>query len=327
MRIDSELIVLKEIPRAIAVSPSGDRVYLANPGVEGSLRSLRRPRGTVTVVDPYARSEVAHILVGRSPFSIAVDPDGERIYVANLRSNDVSIVDVRAAAETSRVKVGKQPRALACSEGRLYVANAHAGTMSVVDTDTQRVLDTVRTGRQPTSVVVSPSGDRVYVGTNDATVSVIDTRTLGTVATIEVGHHPVGIALNSSGMRLYVANRISQSITVIDTAGLKAIRTIQLSTLSRRQGVGFFAMALGEPVMSQPMAVGVSGDGTRLLVAFWEAGTLAVLDARSGSRVSETQLDDGKYSIGPIEIAADWPNRRLYVSCADHALVTVRDEP
>ncbi|MCX5096678.1 hypothetical protein OOK36_49815 [Streptomyces sp. NBC_00365] len=42
--------------------------------------------------------------------------------------------------------------------------------------------------------------------------------------------------------------------------------------------------------------------------------------------MSETQLDDAKYGIGPIGIAADWPNRRLYVACADHALVTVRDE-
>ncbi|MGW1783170.1 YncE family protein [Streptomyces sp. NPDC002143] len=319
-------MILKEAPRAVAVSPSGDRVYLANPGIAGSLRRLRRPRGTVTVVDPHARSEIACILVGRNPSGIAVDPNGERIYVANFGSNDVSIVDVRAAAETSRVKVGKQPTALACSGDRLYVANAHDGTMSVVDADAQRVLDTVRTGRRPRSLVASPSGDRVYVCNNDATVSAIDTRTLGTVATIEVGHNPVDTALDPSGTRLYVANRLSQSITVIDTTVLEAIRTIRLSTLSNRPGVGLFGVAFGDPVLPEPYAVGVSGDGRRLLVAFWEAGTLAVLDARSGSRVSETQLDNAKYSIGPIGIAADRPNRRLYVSCADHALVTVRDE-
>ncbi|WP_246278258.1 YncE family protein [Phytohabitans rumicis] len=281
----------------------------------------------MTVVDPYARTEVARILVGRTPSGIAVDPDGERIYVANFSSNDVSIVDVRVAAETSRVKVGKQPWALACSGDRLYVANAHTDTMSVVDTDAQRVLDTVRTGRRPTSLVASPSGDCVYVCNNaDATVSAIDARTLGTVATIEVGRNPVDMALDPSGTRLYVANRRSQSITVVDTTALEAIQTVQLSTLSNRPGVGLFGVAFADPVLPEPLAVGVSGDGARLLVAFWDAGTLAVLDARGGSRVSETQLDDAKYGIGPIEIAADWPNRRLYVSCADHALVTVRDE-
>lgn len=327
MRIDSQLTALKEPPRAIAVSPSGDRVHLANPDVDGSWRSLRRPRGTVTVVDPRTRAEVASILVGRNPSGIAADPDGERIYVTNARSHNVSVVDVRAAAETSRVKVGKQSWALICSGGRLYVSNAHSDTISVLDTDTQRVLDTVRTGRRPWSLVASPSGDRVYVCTNDATVSVIDTRTLDTIAIIEVGRNPVDAVLDPSGTRLYVANRLSQSITVIDTTVLEAIRTIQLSTLSDRPGFGLFGVAYGEPVPPQPMAVGVSRDGTRLLVAFWEAGTLAVLDARSGSGVSETRLDDAKYSIGPIAIAADRPNRRLYVSCADHALVTVHDEP
>lgn len=326
MRIGSELIKLKEIPRAVAVSPSGDRVYLVNPNTAGTLRNLRRPCGTVTVVDPHARSEVGRILVGWKPMGIAVDPDGERLYVANEGSNDVSIVDVRTAAETSRVKVGKGPWAMACSGDRLYVVNARNKTMSVVDTDARQVLDTVRTGGRPWSVVASPSGDRVYVSTNDSTVSAIDTRTLDTVATIEVGHHPVETSLNPSGTRLYAANRISQSITVIDTTELKAIRNIQLSTLSQRQGIGFFAMSQGEPVMPQPYAVGVSADGKRLLVAFWEAGTLAVLNAADGSRVSETQLDDAEYSIGPMKIATDWPNRRLYVSCTDHALVTVHDK-
>jgi YVTN family beta-propeller protein len=122
----------------------------------------------VTVVDPHARSEVARILVGRNPSGIAVDPDGERIYVANSGSNDVSIVDVRAAAETSRVKVGKQPWASACSGDRLYVANAHADTMSVVDTDAQRVLDTVRTGRRPTSLFgLGQDSALGFVGTAD----------------------------------------------------------------------------------------------------------------------------------------------------------------
>jgi YVTN family beta-propeller protein len=140
--------------------------------------------------------------------------------------------------------------------------------MSVVDTDAQRVLDTVRTGRRPTSLVASPSGDRVYVCNNDATVSAIDTRTVGTVATIEVGRNPVDTALDPSGPRLYVANRLSQSITVIDTTVLKAIQTIQLSTLSHRPGVGLFGVAFGDPVLPEPLAVGMSGEGTRLLVAF-----------------------------------------------------------
>ncbi|MEU9731856.1 hypothetical protein [Streptomyces sp. NPDC048002] len=138
--------------------------------------------------------------------------------------------------------------------------------------------------------------------------------------------YPIHAALDPSGTRLYIANRTAQSITVIDTTVFEEVQTIRLSTLSHRRGVGLFAVIHGEAVQPDPLAVGVSGDGRRLLVALWEAGTLAVLDAHSGSRISETQLDHVEHSMGPIAIATDWPNQRLYVSCADHALVTVRDE-
>lgn len=116
------------------------------------------------------------------------------------------------------------------------------------------------------------------------------------------------MALDSEGRWLYVANLWAQSISVVDTVIFDTARTIRLSTLSRRLGVGLFR----DPVSPQPQAVGVSADGSRLLVAFWEAGTLAVLDATSGARLSETQLDDAKYSIGPQRIIADWPHQRLY---------------
>jgi YVTN family beta-propeller protein len=171
--------------------------------------------------------------------------------------------------------------------------------------------------------VGSWSGDRVYVlNKGDETVSAIDTRTRSVVASVAVGHAPVDMALDPSGIRLYVANQVSQSLTVIDTARLEPVATIQLTTLSRRTGVGLFR----DPVSPQPWAVGVSRDGKRLLVAFWEAGTLALFDAHTGAHLAETQLDNARYSIGPNAIAADWSHGRLYVSCADHALVTVHDD-
>ncbi|MFJ5265728.1 YncE family protein [Streptomyces sp. NPDC088387] len=49
------------------------------------------------------------------------------------------------------------------------------------------------------------------------------------MATIEVGRQPVDSALDPSGNRLHVANRQSQSITVVDTAALRATGTIRLS--------------------------------------------------------------------------------------------------
>jgi YVTN family beta-propeller protein len=47
-------------------------------------------------------------------------------------------------------------------------------------------------------------------------------------ARISVGHNPRGLALSADGQRLYVANRLDDSISVIDTKSDKVVSTIDL---------------------------------------------------------------------------------------------------
>jgi YVTN family beta-propeller protein len=48
--------------------------------------------------------------VGRAPDWVTLTPDGKRAYVANAASNSVSVVDVKAMKEITRIPVGEVPK-------------------------------------------------------------------------------------------------------------------------------------------------------------------------------------------------------------------------
>ena len=102
----------------------------------------------------------------------------------------------------------------------------------------------------PFGVAIAPDDLRVYLtasGTNE--VAVLDLKRLVTaarapnrdalandlsvsaryvMARIPVGRNPRGIALSSNGAQLFVANRLDDTVSVIDTATNKIARTIEL---------------------------------------------------------------------------------------------------
>jgi YVTN family beta-propeller protein len=84
-----------------------------------------------------------------------------------------------------------------------------AGSQSVTAIDVTRLLRTVRTRRQAFENDLSASADYV-------------------TARIPVGHNPRGVAFSPDGKRLYVANRLDDSISVIDTASEKVVATVDL---------------------------------------------------------------------------------------------------
>jgi YVTN family beta-propeller protein len=145
---------------------------------------------------PVSSGEVTTIAGGTSPTDVAIRADGKIAFITNSGSNDVSVVDVDARKELTRVPAGKRPV-------HIYQAPA-VGTMAVK-----------HEGHGGTE-----TGGYVLALNDDGdSVTVIDPVTFAVKATVAVGkgHHKCAF----STTKAYVTNITSGDVSVIDLTAIK----------------------------------------------------------------------------------------------------------
>lgn len=105
-------------------------------------------------------SPVKQLGVGITPQEMCVD--GERLYVVNSNSDDLSVIDTRRDAVVSKISVktagnrfGNSPTSCAVDGNRIYVTLAGPNAVAVLDKRTGRQLGLIPTGWYPTKVLVN----------------------------------------------------------------------------------------------------------------------------------------------------------------------------
>ncbi|TFV58898.1 hypothetical protein E4P42_10400 [Mycobacterium sp. PS03-16] len=240
-------------PGALALSPKGDRLYVANAG-SGTVSVIRTD--TYQRIDANPTSSSMDITVGSLPSALQLSPNGDRLYVANRGSGTVSVIDTATlkridadpGSSSLDIRVGSSPAAMTLSGNgdRLFVANRGSGTVSVINTTTLKRIDAdpgsssldIRVGSSPAALAVSPDGARLFVvNSGSGTVSVIDTATSqridadpsGSGLDIRVGSAPTSIAFSKDGAVAFVANG-PDTVSVIDTRTHAVVRTVTVDS-------------------------------------------------------------------------------------------------
>lgn len=239
-------------PRSVAVDPSGRFAYVANQGSHDvSAYRIDATSGALTQVAcaTAANCNGANFMAGTEPRSIAVDPSGRFVYVANQSSGDVSAFEIDTATgalTNSKVPVtaGSGPRSVTVDPtGRFaYAANFNAGNVSAYTIDasdgTLLQIDcgggtgcngaNFAAGSNPVSVSVETSGRYAYVvneGADSVSIFAIAPVTGaleppgGTAAAVGTGTRPRSIAIDPSGRFAYVANADSNSVSAYSVDG------------------------------------------------------------------------------------------------------------
>ncbi len=190
-------------------------------------------------------------------------------YVANLGSDDVSVIDAHSNSVIATVPVGQDPDGIvATSDGsRVYVTNFVSGTVSVIETRTNTVLATIPVGSGPVGIALAPADTFAYVANRGSdSVSVIDTAAGSVVATIPVGAGPDAVAVTPDGAAAYVTNSFTGSpgtVSVIDTAANSVTATV----------------AVGHT----PNRVAITPDGRLAYVANFRSWNLSVIDTATNT--------------------------------------------
>jgi YVTN family beta-propeller protein len=126
-----QAIHVGQFPRAVAITPSVNKIYVANRGSDN-----------VSVIKASTKDVIKTIHVGGQPRALCVSPDGTRVYVANRRTDNVSVIGTVHNHVVDTINVGRAPFGIVASPdgNRVYVNNNDDETVSVIRTSTNHVI-------------------------------------------------------------------------------------------------------------------------------------------------------------------------------------------
>lgn len=222
-----DTITVGQAPWGIAITPDGQRAYVANTS------------GSISVIDTTTNTVTTTITDSDGPFGVAVTPDGTRVYVSNGQGT-VSVVETSINTILTNIPITDFPvpccgfpaRNLVAivitpNGSRGYVVSASTGKTYVIDTTFNSMIATIPTNPgQPLSIAMKPDGTRVYTASPDFGTKVIDTATNTIIAFVNAGGAPPFLGVTPDGTKLYID--ANMGVTFIDTATNTISTNIQL---------------------------------------------------------------------------------------------------
>jgi len=221
------------------------------------------------------------------PAGIAVSADSTTAYAILNQNNTLQAIDLTVEPpllKGAQIRVGNVPNSVVLYNGFAYVSDEGGRIAGPKD------FTNISSG---TPIVADTTNGSAVTGF----VTVVNTATNKVVANIPTGRHPTGMAI--SGGALFVCNTSSDSITVIDLATNKVMRTISLAIPLK-----------GKPFGAQPTGIVVVG--TVAYVTLYTANAIAVVDI-SGSAANPV-LGYIPTASTPSTIAYDATHNQLAVS-------------
>ena len=216
----------------LTLSGDGSRLY-ATHVYPNPTPHRTPPKSEITVIDPAGARVVDRVVLPdvAGVFHVAISRDGRLGVAAELHpKNLVPLAHVEhgwAFVDTLTVfgaDVGRSVEvpldeldryyaypfgvAITLDKSRIYVT--HGGSDCVTVIDAKRMLSYIRAHPEPFAEDLSASAHYV-------------------VARVAVGKNPRGLVLSRDGGRLYVANRLDDSISVVDTRENRVIQTLKLA--------------------------------------------------------------------------------------------------
>jgi YVTN family beta-propeller protein len=229
------------------------------------------------------------------PGGVAFSEDGKSAYALLNQNDTLARIDLTAATLTqgTQIRVGNAPHSIVVDGSTAYVSNEGGRAATAAD------FQIYSAG---TPIVANSVNGSAITGT----VSVVDLNGMQVVKTIEdgIGLHPTGMAL--FGGALLVANTYSDTISVIDTATNRVMRTIDLGLPIKVPGHEHPSYGAG------PNSIAVDDQAGVAYVALYNANAVAVVDLSGSAR--EPVLGMIPVAYAPASVVLDRADNELLVA-------------
>ena len=284
----------------LAAGGASNAVYAFTLGADGKLAPDRNH--TIAVPGP---RDAGFADAGRSfPATLTAAPDGRHAYVVNQLGGSVAAIDTatRRLAGAPR-SVGFFPFGLALAGPRVLVTNEgllRYGTLAAPLAAPPFRTTPPDPARASSLSLVGLAADGTFAGDAVAAVPMDPTpdglRTVG-------GAHPTAVVATPNG-----------GFAFISMAGVDRIATVELGAAPRVAGGVELRLFDRGPYGTQPTALALSRDGSRLYVALTGLDAVAVIDAHDPVHLHRLGLIPTGWAPSALALSAD--DRTLFVANA-----------
>jgi YVTN family beta-propeller protein len=155
----------------------------------------------VTVLDLGQGEAVAEIFTWRGGEGIDVTPDGRTVWIANMETNSVLVIDTNTLTVVDKLRGRGRPTCVKITpDGRTALvgydhAPSYSGAVVGFDVTTRHESWSANTGRA-IGLAIHPLGQTAYVVKPDSdSVLLLDLRQQALVGTVAVGPSPSGLVI------------------------------------------------------------------------------------------------------------------------------------
>jgi len=241
-------------------------------------------RAVQTIALPNVEGRIDHL---------AVDLQGQRLFLAALGNNTLEVIDLKAGKVIHSVKGLREPQGVAFipEASAVYVAGGVDGSCRAFVADSLTALRSVKFSGDADNLRYDAATKLLYVGYGDGALGVFEALTGKIVGDVKLPAHPEAFALEQSGPRIFVNVPKAKQVAVIDRQKRAVIAHWPVT-----QAAANYPMALDEA-------------HHRLFIGCRSPARVLVLDTGTGKVVAQIEC-----AGDTDDVFYDAKNQRVYVS-------------
>lgn len=250
---------------------------------------------------PYRVSDIWSVPVRETPHSVAVSPDGSRVYVTHFLSGEISVIDADTRAVTSVFQDSPGIYGIAVARGgeHLYVANPGTGFVHQIRAADGMQNISAGIGVGPYGLAMGENGLLYAACPLTDSVEVLDGLVKNVSRLNNVGF-AVCLAVSRDNDRLYASRYFDGSIAEISVASIAS------GTFD-----GQAEVRANAKVAVSPYGVALSPDGDHLFIAHFNVGDIVSI-LRTDTLAQVQTLRVGSGPVRGLAVSPDGVN--LYVT-------------